>query len=236
MEKSFNNRTSVIYQNPQHPRNYKMVKRRWLMVPMCEYKVSVPYPKPNTLNLFQMTILKLLVSGSKDDDYIAKALCLNIELVSFIVDELEQYKLIKNTAKKLKYKEQPFWVYKYCISAEYKYNTDSIIKAYNSYRFDLNKRLLENKDYKVIDNIASYLPVNLKKGSNYLYYLGMRNNIIEWSEDNDTMHITLPIMFSGIITTMSLEEDKSILVKEIFVYDRPEGLPQNGGYKNLFIK
>ena len=28
MEKSFNNRTSVIYQNPQHPRNYKMVKRR----------------------------------------------------------------------------------------------------------------------------------------------------------------------------------------------------------------
>lgn len=148
----------------------------------------------------------------------------------------EQYKLIKNTAKKLKDKEQPFWVYKYCISAEYKYNTDSIIKAYNSYRFDLNKRLLENKDYKVIDNIASYLPVNLKKGSNYLYYLGMRNNIIEWSEDNNTMHITLPIMFSGIITTMSLEEDKSILVKEIFVYDRPEGLPQNGGYKDLFIK
>lgn len=94
MEKSFNNRTSVIYQNPQHPQNYKMVKCRWLMVPMCEYKVSVPYPKPNTLNLFQMTILKLLVSGSKDDDYIAKAMCLNIELVAFIVDELEQYKLI----------------------------------------------------------------------------------------------------------------------------------------------
>lgn len=148
----------------------------------------------------------------------------------------EQYKIIKNTAKKLKDKEQPFWVYKYCISAEYKYNTNSIIKAYNSYRFDLNKRLLESKDYKVIDNIASYLPVNLKKGSNYLYYLGMRNNIIEWSEDNNIMHITLPIMFSGIITTMSVEEDNSTLVKEIFVYDRPAGLPQNGGYKDLFIK
>ena len=148
----------------------------------------------------------------------------------------EQYKIIKNTAKKLKDKEQPFWVYKYCISAEYKYNTNSIIKAYNSYRFDLNKRLLESKDYKVIDNIASYLPVNLKKGSNYLYYLGMRNNIIEWSEDNNIMHITLPIMFSGIITTMSVEADNSTLVKEIFVYDRPAGLPQNGGYKDLFIK
>lgn len=148
----------------------------------------------------------------------------------------EQYKIIKNTAKKLKDKEQPFWVYKYCISAEYKYNTNSIIKAYNSYRFDLNKRLIEMKDYKVIDNIASYLPVNLKEGSNYLYYLGMRNNIIEWSEDNNIMHITLPIMFSGIITTMSVEEDNSTLVKEIFVYDRPAGLPQNGGYKDLFIK
>lgn len=96
MEKSFNNRTSVIYQNPQHPQNYKMVKRRWLMIPMCEYKVSVPYPKPNTLNLFQMTILKLLVTGSKDNEYMAKVLCLNTELVSFIVDELEQYKLIDN--------------------------------------------------------------------------------------------------------------------------------------------
>lgn len=94
MEKSFNNRTSVIYQNPQHPQNYKMIKRRWLMIPMCEYKVSVPYPKPNTLNLFQMTILTLLVSGSKDDEYMAKALCLNTELVSFIIDELEQYKFI----------------------------------------------------------------------------------------------------------------------------------------------
>lgn len=147
----------------------------------------------------------------------------------------EQYKLIKNTAKKLKDKEQPFWVYKYCINSEYKYNTSSIIKAYNSYRFDLNKRLLENKDYKVIDNIASYLPVNLKEGSNYLYYLGMRNNIIEWSEDNKIIHITLPIMFSGIITTMSIE-DNYVTVKEIFVYDRPEGLPQNGGYKDLFVK
>ncbi|MDE7314924.1 MAG: hypothetical protein K2N11_04400 [Mucispirillum sp.] len=151
----------------------------------------------------------------------------------------DQYKLIRNTAKKLKEKEQPFWVYRYCISAEYKYNTDSIIKAYNSYRFDLNKRLLENKYYKVIDNIASYLPVNLKKGSNYLYYLGMRNNIIEWSEDNNTMHITLPIMFSGIITTMSVEKNNSILVKEIFVYDRPKvedgGVPKVG-YKDLFSK
>ncbi len=147
----------------------------------------------------------------------------------------EEYKLIKKTAKQLKEKEQPFWMYKYCQSAEYRYNTEDIIKTYNSYRFDLNKRLLSDNNYKVIDNIVSYLPINLKKGSNYLYYLGMRNNIIEWSEDNKNLQITLPIMFSGIITKMSIENNK-VVVKEVFVYDRPYGMVGSGGYKDLFAK
>ena len=94
MEQSFNNRTSVIYQNPTHPKNYKIVKKRWVLVPMCEYKVAVPYPKPNALNLFQMTILRLLISGSKDDVYIAGKLCLHEELVAFVIDELKRYQLI----------------------------------------------------------------------------------------------------------------------------------------------
>lgn len=94
MERSFNNRTSVIYQNPKHPQNYKMVKRRWILVPMCEYKVSVPYPKPNALNLFQMTILRLLISGNKDDAYIAEKLCLHQELVAFVIDELKRHQLV----------------------------------------------------------------------------------------------------------------------------------------------
>ena len=94
MERSFNNRTNVIYQNPVHPKNYKIVKRRWILVPMCEYKVSVPYPKPNALNLFQMTILRLLISGSKGDAYIAGKLCLHEELVAFVIDELKRYQLI----------------------------------------------------------------------------------------------------------------------------------------------
>lgn len=94
MERSFNNRTSVIYQNPKHPQNYKMVKKRWILVPMCEYKVSVPYPKPNALNLFQMTILRLLISGNKDEAYIAEKLCLHQELVAFVVDELKRFQFI----------------------------------------------------------------------------------------------------------------------------------------------
>ena len=47
-------------------------------------------------------------------------------------------------------------------------------------------------------------------------------------------YITLPIMFSGIITKMSLNEGK-VTVEEIFVYDRPEGLPKSG-YKDLYEK
>jgi hypothetical protein len=71
-----------------------MVKKRWILVPMCEHKVSVPYPKPNVLNLFQMTILRLLISGNKDDAYIAEKLCLHQELVAFVVNELKRYQLI----------------------------------------------------------------------------------------------------------------------------------------------
>ena len=96
MERLFNNRTSIIYQNPTHPKNYKVVKRRWILVPMCEYKVSVPYPKVNDLNLFQMTVLRLLITGSKDDAYIAGKLCLNEELIAFVIEELKRYQLIDN--------------------------------------------------------------------------------------------------------------------------------------------
>lgn len=146
----------------------------------------------------------------------------------------DDYRLIKDTSSILKSKEQPFWVYKYCKSSEYIYNTQDIIEAYNNYRFDLNKRINNMPDYKIIDNIVTYLPVNIKKGSNYLYYLGMRNNIIEWSKDNNKLMITLPIMFSGLITEMEVHDGK-VKVYEIFTYDRPENMPKDG-YKDLFIK
>ncbi len=146
------------------------------------------------------------------------------------------YKTIKKTANILKEKEQPFWVYKYCKSSEYEYNTTNIKEAYNSYRFDLNKRLINMQEYKILDNIVSYLPVNIKAGSNYLYYLGMRNNIIEWHDKNNRLDITIPIMFSGLITKMTLEKDK-VKVYEIFTYDRPDNMPkENEGYKDLFVK
>ncbi len=134
-----------------------------------------------------------------------------------------EIKKIKKAADLLKEKEQPFWDYKNCIVSEYTYNTSNIIDAYNNYRFDLNKRLLSMEEYKVLDNIAGYLPMNIKKGSNYLYYLGMRNNIIEWNEKNTSLSIKLPILFSGLITDFKMKKEKDsskIVVEEIFLYDR----------------
>ena len=146
----------------------------------------------------------------------------------------DDYKSIKKTAQLLKEKEQPFWVYKYCKSSEFSYDTDNIIDAYNNYRFHLNKRLNNMQEYKVLDNIAAYLPINIKTGSNYLYYLGMRNNIVEWNEDNNKLTITLPIMFSGIITNFNIENGK-VKVYEIFTYERPDNMPKEG-FKDLFSK
>ena len=64
----------------------------------------------------------------------------------------------------------------------------------------------------------------------------MRNNIIEWHDKNNRLDITIPIMFSGLITKMTLEKDK-VKVYEIFTYDRPDNMPkENEGYKDLFVK
>ena len=106
MEKSFNARTPVLFQNPTHPMNYRNPKKRWILVPMCAYKVSVPYPRDNALNIFQETILKLLNSGSRtaskgydpmslnETQWMAGALCLREELVNFILKELQDRNLI----------------------------------------------------------------------------------------------------------------------------------------------
>ncbi|MCD8238643.1 MAG: hypothetical protein LUC92_04805 [Clostridiales bacterium] len=92
----FNERTEVIYQNPSHPKTYIQGKyeKRWLLLPMCAYKVSVPYPKDSELNIFREAVLKLLAGGAKSDEQLADMLMLNLSLVEFIVNELEERGLI----------------------------------------------------------------------------------------------------------------------------------------------
>ncbi len=98
MEKLFHERTEVLFQNPSLPKGYYNTRplERWLLLPMCAYKVSVPYPVSNALNLFQETILKLFAGGSKSDEELADKLSLNVSLVQFIIEELHNKGLIDN--------------------------------------------------------------------------------------------------------------------------------------------
>lgn len=98
MGKLFNDRTEVLFQNPSFPKGYYENRKSeiCLLLPMCAYKVLVPYPKDNSLNLFQETILKLFLGGNKSNEEIAEKLSLNVSLVEFIVKELINRELINN--------------------------------------------------------------------------------------------------------------------------------------------
>lgn len=96
MARLFHERTEVIFQNPSYPKGYYHEKplEKWLLLPMCAYKVSVPYPRGKALNFFQETILKLLAGGNKSNEDIAEKLLLHIELIELIIDELTNRDLI----------------------------------------------------------------------------------------------------------------------------------------------
>lgn len=92
MGKLFNKRTEILLQIPVVSR----YKRRWILLPMCAYKVLVPYPAETHLNLFQETILKLFASGAKEDLWIADTLALNVSLVEYVVGELMDRNLLSS--------------------------------------------------------------------------------------------------------------------------------------------
>lgn len=95
MEKLFNRMTKVVHQNPSIPDELVARKyRSWVLLPTIAYKVLVPDEKESPLNLFQETILKLLLSGYKTSEYIADRLLLKVELVEYILQELVSQELL----------------------------------------------------------------------------------------------------------------------------------------------
>lgn len=94
MEKLFNTNTPVIFFDPNV--EFHFSKRSWVLWPMIAYKVIVPYPKEKQLNIFQETILKLCDIGMTDSSKIADKMKLKIELIDFIIEQLEQMKLLNN--------------------------------------------------------------------------------------------------------------------------------------------
>lgn len=96
MAQSLNEYADVIYMSPSFPENTFNGKyeKKCLLIPMRRCKVLVPYPKENALNLFQKTVLKLLLSGPKEINWLSEALALDEELLEVILDELRTRKLI----------------------------------------------------------------------------------------------------------------------------------------------
>lgn len=147
----------------------------------------------------------------------------------------DEYKRVKKTALELKESERPFWVYKNCYTSKYLYNSSDITEVYRLYRFQLDSRIKENW-YNKNGSIVSYLPVNIEKDKDYVYYFGMRNKLIDFSLDNNKMTLTLPFIYSGIITDFIIDkENKRIEVYEIYLKDRPSKIKLNK-YEDRFEK
>ncbi len=63
--------------------------RQWLLWPMWAYRVIVPQPKPERLNLFQRAVLSLCRAGIFHAGEIAQRLYFDKELAAYILDQLE---------------------------------------------------------------------------------------------------------------------------------------------------
>lgn len=108
MAKLFDGHTNVIYQYPKpmilQPRDSGKDRKKqrdrmprehkWILLPLIAYKVLVPSAQERELNVFQETVLKLFLSGVKTPEYIADKLLLAVELVEFIIKDLQAKELL----------------------------------------------------------------------------------------------------------------------------------------------
>lgn len=165
----------------------------------------------------------------------------NIDNISYsIVSDIkkcgkDEYNRVKKTALELKDSERPFWVFKECYTSKYVFNSTDISNVYRLYRFLLDSKI---KKYWNTENgsIVSYLPVNIEKGKDYVYYFGMRNQLINFSSSDNKMTLTLPFIYSGIITDFIIDlEKKQITVYEIYLKDRPSKIKPDK-YEHRFEK
>lgn len=96
MVTSLSDYADLLYFEPKVPEGYfrSGYEKQAVLLPMRACKVLVPYPKDDTLNLFQETILKLLNCGAKEEKWLAEKLALDISLVEVVIKELYERKLI----------------------------------------------------------------------------------------------------------------------------------------------
>lgn len=97
MEKKFSELTLAIkVPIPKDDLEVQNNKREWILLPTIMYKVLLPVLQNKQLNLFQQTILRLLRTGYKSEQQLAKLLSLDEELVHYIIAELQEMEYISN--------------------------------------------------------------------------------------------------------------------------------------------
>lgn len=88
MAASFDKTCAIVALNPKaKPLSYAS-GRRWLLWPTWAYRVLVPQPKPERLNLFQRAVLSLCRAGIVHTGEIAQRLDFDKELAAYILDQL----------------------------------------------------------------------------------------------------------------------------------------------------
>lgn len=111
-----------------------------------------------------------------------------------------------------------FWSFKNCIDTTYTYDTNDIELAYHNYRFDIYKIINQFEEARH-NNIAGYMPSNIQKGVDIAYFLGMRNKLITWKNDNKQLTFSLPIHHCALIAIFTQKQGK-IEIREILLYLR----------------
>ena len=88
MGDSFDRASPIVHLEPTaKPLDYRQ-GRRWILWPVQAYRVYVPQPAPERLNLFQRSVLSLCRAGVTRATDIAERLALDRNLAAYVVSEL----------------------------------------------------------------------------------------------------------------------------------------------------
>ncbi len=94
MDASFDKTCAIVDLAPTaKPLSYAS-GRQWLLWPMWAYRVLVPQPRPERLNLFQRAVLSLCRAGVIHAGEIGQRLDFDKELAAYILDQLESMGLL----------------------------------------------------------------------------------------------------------------------------------------------
>src|SRR4051812_40549074 len=69
-------------------------RQRWILWPALAYQVLLPAPRSSAFNVFQRAILALCAAGVRAPRDVAAKLALPLDLVTFVVEQLEGMDLL----------------------------------------------------------------------------------------------------------------------------------------------